>query len=264
MRKVKFSYRMELQFSQPVWQHCFSLLAFPMRLPEQQIGGFRWSLQPEAGLQFHQDYFGNTVGTGRFDAPHSSFQYEMSGVAWLGQQRRRAEACLPLYRYPSAACSVTVPMQEFLLETMQKPAQPLQVQTQPLQNAVQLMEALYHRFRYQAGSTMISTTAGEAFAQGCGVCQDYAQILITLCRASGIAARYVAGIIPGEGESHAWVEVYDNGLWHGLDPTQNKMVDDGYLKLAQGRDYMDCRLNRGVFCGRAVQQQNVNVSLEEL
>ena len=71
-------------------------------------------------------------------------------------------------------------------------------------------------------------------------------------------------MIPGEGATHAWVEVYDNGMWHGLDPTQNKMVDDNYLKLAQGRDAMDCRLNRGVFSGRAIQQQNVYVTLEEL
>lgn len=257
MRKVKFSYSMELQFSQLVWQHSFSLLAFPLRLPEQQIGGFSWSLQPETDLNFQQDYFGNTIGSGRFDAPHTSFLYEMSGVAWLSQSRRKPEPCLPLYRYPSAACRMTVPLQNFL---QQYPA----AQKDVLQQAMELMQGLHQQFRYEPGSTSVSTTAGDAFAQGCGVCQDYAQILITLCRARGIAARYIAGMISGEGATHAWVEVYDNGLWHGLDPTQNKLVDDGYLKLAQGRDYLDCRLNRGVFCGRAAQQQRVYVNLEEL
>lgn len=257
MRKVKFSYSMELQFSQPVWQHSFSLLAFPLRLPEQQIGGFSWSLQPETGLNFQQDSFGNTIGSGRFDAPHTFFLYEMSGVAWLSQSRRKPEPCLPFYRYPSAACRMTVPLQNFL---QQYPA----VQNGILQQAIELMQGLHQQFRYETGSTFVSTTAGDAFAQGCGVCQDYAQILITLCRAQGIAARYIAGMIFGEGATHAWVEVYDNGLWHGLDPTQNKLVDDGYLKLAQGRDCLDCRLNRGVFCGQAVQKQRVYVNLEEL
>ncbi len=258
MRKVKFTYKMELQFSQSVWQHSFSLLAFPLRLPEQQIGGFRWRLEPGSTLQFQQDYFGNTIGTGRYDAPHSSFCYEMEGFAWLHQCHRRAEECLPIYRYPSAACRMTGPLQNFLDEYT-KP-----VAAGNLQYSVDLMDRLYQNFRYEKGSTVVSTTAGDAFAQGCGVCQDYAQILIALCRASGVAARYVAGIIPGEGESHAWVEVYDDGMWHGLDPTQNKLVDDGYLKLAQGRDYLDCLLNRGVFSGMATQQQHVYVSMEEL
>lgn len=49
-------------------------------------------------------------------------------------------------------------------------------------------------------------------------------------------------MISGEGATHAWVEVYDTvqQVWRGLDPTQNKPTDDGYLKLAQGRDYLDC------------------------
>ena len=113
-------------------------------------------------------------------------------------------------------------------------------------------------------SCLTKPTAGEAFALGCGVCQDYAHILIALCRAKGIAARYVAGMIFGEGATHAWVEIYDNGIWHGLDPTQNKRIDDGYIKLAQGRDSRDCQLNRGVFCGTAIQQQNIYVTLEDL
>ncbi len=258
MRKVKFSYRMDLQFSQPVWQHSFSLLAFPLRLPEQQIGGFRWSLEPGSTLQFQQDYFGNTIGIGRYDPPHSSFCYEMEGIAWLHQSHRKSEACLPVYRYPSAACRMTEPLQNFL-DRYKKTSQ-----IGNLGCSMDLMEELHRQFRYEKGSTLVSTTAGDAFAQGCGVCQDYAQILITLCRASGVAARYVAGIIAGEGESHAWVEVYDDGMWHGLDPTQNTLVNDGYLKLTQGRDYLDCLLNRGVFSGVATQQQHVYVSMEEL
>ena len=257
MRKVKFSYRMELEFSQPVWQHSFSLLSFPLRLPEQQISEFSWSLQPDATLQFQRDYFGNSVGVGRHDDMHASFCFEMNGTALLNQKQREAEVCLPVYRYPSAACGMTVELKNFL-----KQIQPSASDVMP--KAMYIMEQLHQTFRYEKGSTSVSTTAGQAFIQGCGVCQDYAHIFIALCRASGIPARYVAGIIAGEGETHAWAEVYDGGMWHGFDPTQNRLVNDGYLKLAQGRDYLDCRLNRGVFCGNAEQRQNVYVSMEEL
>ena len=257
MRKVKFTYKMELQFSEPVRQHCYSLLAFPLRLPEQRIDRICWSLEPDASLQFQQDYFGNTIGTGRYDAPHTSFCFTMEGEAGIHIEERKPEVCLPVYRYPSAACRMNEPMQKFLNQC----SKPLQMDA--VSYSMHLMDCLHQRLRYESGSTMASTAAGDAFAQGCGVCQDYAQILITLCRENGIAARYVAGLISGEGATHAWVEVYDGKMWYGLDPTQNRAVDNGYLKLAQGRDSQDCRLNRGVFCGSAAQQQHVYVSMEE-
>lgn len=252
---------MELAFTEFVWDHVFSLCMFPMPLPEQQIGGMEWQVSPATALQFHKDCFGNTVGTGRYDIAHDYFACRMQGVAWLDLQKKTSQPCLPLYRYPSKACTMTEAMHRFLADTLPVPAH-----TEPsaLLRANALMERLYQQFRYQPGATGIATTASQAFALGCGVCQDYAHILIALCRAGGIAARYAAGMIFGEGATHAWVEVYDNGMWHGLDPTHNKAVDDGYLKLAHGRDAYDCRLNRGVFCGTAVQQQHVSVTLEEL
>lgn len=260
MRKVKFFYRMALQFSQPVWQHSFSLRAFPLRLPEQQICGLIWSVEPDVSLTFQQDCFGNVVGSGRFESPHSQFQYEMSGVAWLDPARKKQERCPAIYRYPSAACQMTEPLRQFWQQC------PCSNAADGLTRALQLMDCLHGQFQYEAGVTSAFTTAGDAFAQGRGVCQDYAQIFITLCRASGIAARYVAGMIFGEGATHAWAEVYDPArqMWLGLDPTQNRPADDGYLKLAQGRDYLDCRLNRGIFSGLAAQTQDVYGNLEEV
>ncbi|MDD7434847.1 MAG: transglutaminase family protein [Lachnospiraceae bacterium] len=38
------------------------------------------------------------------------------------------------------------------------------------------------------------------------VCQDYAHIFIVLLRLAGVPARYVCGLLAGEGASHAWVE----------------------------------------------------------
>lgn len=251
---------MELQFSQPVRQHSFSLRAFPLPLPEQQICGLSWSVMPDTPLMLQRDCFGNLVGSGRFDGPHDRFLYAMDGVAWLEPTKKRREPGWPLYRYSSAACAMTPALWQFLQQ------EPDDGQQGVLSRAVGLMDRLQQNFQYEAGVTSAVTTAGDAFAQGCGVCQDYAQIFIALCRASGMAARYVAGMIFGEGATHAWVEVYDptQQLWLGLDPTHNKLTDDSYLKLAQGRDYLDCRLNRGVFSGQAVQRQNVYVNLEEL
>ena len=112
-------------------------------------------------------------------------------------------------------------------------------------------------FTYTPGETNVMTTAGEAFVTGKGVCQDYAHVLITLCRMAGMPARYVSGLFVGEGASHAWTEIWMDGLWYGIDPTHNCPADEKYLKLCIGRDYSDCPLERGVFSGWAKQTQKV-------
>lgn len=76
-----------------------------------------------------------------------------------------------------------------------------------------------------------------------GVCQDFAHVMLAACRAEGFLARYVSGMVPGEGETHAWVEVYEDGHWHACDPTFNKPADEGYIKLAHGHDTNDSAVN---------------------
>ncbi len=126
-----------------------------------------------------------------------------------------------------------------------------------------LMHELYRGFSYVPGSTGVETTAEEALAGGKGVCQDYAQILIALCRMAGYPARYVVGLLPGEGATHAWTEVWQNGRWLGLDPTHDCRTDGRYIRLSQGRDFADCSVDRGCFKGSAAQRQKIYIKVEE-
>ncbi len=98
---------------------------------------------------------------------------------------------------------------------------------------------------------------------GCGVCQDYAHILLSLLHDRGFSARYVTGFLLGEGETHAWVEVLEGGKWYGLDPTMGKRVDDGYIRIGVGRDGRDSRVNKGVLCGGGPHTQKIAVRVKE-
>jgi len=65
--------------------------------------------------------------------------------------------------------------------------------------------------------------AKQSALQGTGVCSDYADLFVAICRAKGIPARYVSGFVVNENPTnvgHAWVEVYfeDKG-WIRFDPT---------------------------------------------
>lgn len=108
--------------------------------------------------------------------------------------------------------------------------------------------------RYEPGSTGVHTTAAEALELGCGVCQDYAHIMLARCRAAGFPARYVSGHLLGEGGSHAWVEVLlpatGGGLrWHAFDPTHDRRTTLDYITVGVGRDYADVAPMSGTYRG---------------
>jgi transglutaminase-like putative cysteine protease len=111
--------------------------------------------------------------------------------------------------------------------------------------------------RYGFGATQVSTTAAEALAVGEGVCQDYAHIMLALCRLCGLPARYVSGHLLGEGGSHAWVEVLladpdtpSETVAHAFDPTHGCAAGPGYLTVAVGRDYADVAPTSGWYRSR--------------
>lgn len=111
---------------------------------------------------------------------------------------------------------------------------------------------------------MLHTTAADAFASRMGVCQDYAHLMVALCRAAGFHARYVCGLMMGEGQTHAWVEVYDGLCWYAFDPTNDTAVATGFIKIAHGRDALDCSVSRGVYTGISNQTTNVSVTVKEI
>ena len=66
---------------------------------------------------------------------------------------------------------------------------------------------VYQSMTYRWGATGIRTTAAQALELGAGVCQDYAHVMLAVCRACGLPSRYVSGHLLGQGGTHAWVEV---------------------------------------------------------
>lgn len=95
-------------------------------------------------------------------------------------------------------------------------------------------------FRYVPGVSNAETTAVDTFVRREGVCRDYAHVLITLVRASGIPARiasvYALGVNPPD--FHAVAEVFIGGEWHLIDATG--MAEEAAMaKIGVGRDAAD-------------------------
>ncbi|MFL5620692.1 MAG: transglutaminase domain-containing protein [Gemmatimonadaceae bacterium] len=138
-----------------------------------------------------------------------------------------------------------------------------------------LSRLVHDTFTYQRDVTNVGTTVGEVLRLRTGVCQDFAHVLIGLCRAAGVPARYVSGYTVadlskgGAGEreqaSHAWVEAYTSTHgWRGFDATNDVVVSDAHVKIAIGRDYADVSPTRGSFRGNAAQRLGVTVEVNRV
>jgi len=113
---------------------------------------------------------------------------------------------------------------------------------------------VYQSMTYKHGVTGVRTTAAEALAVGAGVCQDYAHVMLAVCRACGLPSRYVSGHLLGQGGTHAWVEVVlptrdgtGDAIAHAFDPTHASRGGLGYVTVAVGADYSDVAPTSGYY-----------------
>ena len=75
--------------------------------------------------------------------------------------------------------------------------------------------SFYYNTRYGAVDTLKNRT---------GNCVDITHLLVALCRASGIAARYVHAtctFVSGNTYGHVWAQLYINGSWVNADASSN-------------------------------------------
>ena len=112
--------------------------------------------------------------------------------------------------------------------------------------------ALNALMTFDAKATEVYTLPSHAFSLRRGVCQDFAQIMISGLRDLGIPAAYVAGFlrtIPPKGKPrlagadamHAWVRAWAGAEvgWVEYDPTNRCFVSTDHIVVGYGRDYGD-------------------------
>ena len=97
---------------------------------------------------------------------------------------------------------------------------------------------------FTSNSSNSSTSAVDTLSSRVGVCRDFAHLMITLCRALNIPARFASGTDFGADPSlgppdfQAYVEVYLDGCWYIFDPS-GTAVPMGFVRLGTGRDAAD-------------------------
>ena len=274
----------QYHYAEPVRESVMELWMQPQKSATQRLLSFELELDPAAQLFSYADSFGNAVY--HFDAPHAHSRLEIIARSAVETQppslfpealdhgewdRVRGDfirsECFDFLR-PHGYARRTAALDAFVAKHDVDALRRLD----PLSAARALSHLIYGAFDYQTGVTEADSPIDLALAQGRGVCQDFAHIMIAICRDWGLPARYVSGYLftdraqksdrSDPDASHAWVEVFLPSLrWVGFDPTNDILAGERHVQVAVGRDYADVPPSRGVFKGESESQLAVGVSV---
>lgn len=215
-----------------------------------------WQLKVNGQLTPFEDAFGNQAHTLVIDQPHEQLLITVSGTVETGIASEAASRALPLeiYLRETPLTQADAAMAAFAQRFANAPI-------------TDLMHALREQMQYIQGATQVDTPASEAFHLGKGVCQDHAHAFIGCCRSLGLPARYVSGyLFTVDGslmQTHAWVDVWQNGQWLGLDVSNGTPVNETHVRLAHGLDYRSASPVTGSRVGGGIEGMASVVSVNQ-
>jgi transglutaminase-like putative cysteine protease len=100
------------------------------------------------------------------------------------------------------------------------------------------------RVTFSSNSSNSNTSAVDTLIEQVGVCRDFAHLMIALCRAVNIPARFATGTdygadpALGPPDFHAYVEAYLGDRWYMFDPS-GTAIPMGFMRFGTGRDAAD-------------------------
>lgn len=254
----------------------------PVSSGAQTCHSFVLKILPATRLSHYLDFYLNYVHLFEISQSHTELSVEANSVVTTGDQPPlAAEVTLaPMNRLAESThlerCYDFLQTSTYVdvsAELWRLAIDATQGQTDVWQAAQAIMRHIHREFRYQPSVTHAHTHMRDVLKNRTGVCQDFAHVMLGLCRALKIPARYVSGYLyngpadqlKGAQASHAWVEVYVPGHdWCGLDPTNARLTDGHYVKVATGRDYADVSPLKGTYRGTAKREMSVEVLVSRL
>ena len=259
--KLKYSYSREV-FLEPT-----SIRLKPRVDFSQRLDSFEMRVDPApAGLSESLDLFNNHEVLAWFTGKHSGFSVETRSkvetalsnpfnylitdplVLRLPGKYGAEHPILASYLKPTPDPSVENLANELLAESDD--------------NAINFLfhatDYLYREFQHVVRPQGDALPAFKTLRRREGACRDLAVLLVDICRAMGLAARFVSGYKydPGSKDAydlHAWAEVYLPGAgWRGYDPSLGLAVADSHIPVAAGPSPSDVAPVSGTFRGTDV------------
>lgn len=273
---IEVQHETRLEYSEPVTESLTEVRMEPVSDREQSCCSFHLAVSPPAELFRYQDGFSNRVHHFNLRPLHQKVGIIAASIVETHPEPKSLDSSRATY--PLGPESLTTDTLDFVkfrgpvrasarLESLidelrPKPGMKL---TDLVREVLRYIRA---HFEYARDVTLASSPIDDLLEHGKGVCQDFTHLMIGILRSFDVPARYVSGYIhrPNEdSQSHAWCEVWLPDLgWVGVDPTNDCVINDHFIKVGIGRDFTDVPPNKGVFRGPASESISVRVETRSL
>ncbi len=274
MHRYRVAHTTTYRYESTVSSSYGQMVMLPREHPHQRCVSSSVSVEPApTDIRERVDFFGNRVSYFAIDSGHTVLRISAvsevevdaeRGVVPADDTTTLAEAVAAVRaldgedRLMAAHYGIDSPRAE-VDRLVTDYAAPIDDPSQPVMTWLEGLVAKIHGdFGFDPKATTVTSTVGDLFETGAGVCQDFAHLAVAVARAQGLPARYVSGYLetipkPGQPKlvgadvSHAWASVLVPHLgWVDIDPTNNQFVNNRYVTTAWGRDYGDVAPLKGV------------------
>jgi transglutaminase-like putative cysteine protease len=281
--RFEIDYTSEFKYPEPVWESQNLLRACPITDAHQTLLHYELKTVPAARVHSYSDYWGTRVDAFGARAPHdrlsiharSAVETRPSGpMAAAPAWKRLSDPGFIEAHLEYLAVSRHTAWNEALRAEAERRAAPAGADI--VGAVLSLHRMVGGSLAYIPGSTAVGVDVNDVLRGRKGVCQDFAHLMIAMCRSLCVPARYVSGYLFSEHsdsahdpetesvrvKTHAWVEVAIPGAgWWGLDPTNRQEVGPRHIKIGHGRDYDDVQPLRGVYFGSGDHKLDVCASI---
>jgi transglutaminase-like putative cysteine protease len=273
---LEVQHETRFEFSDPVTELLTEVRMEPASDGDQSCHSYHLEITPVTSVFRYQDGFGNRVHHFNLLAPHRELRILSASIVETHPKPRDLASSRSTYPLDPDGNALEVldfvklhgpvratPRLDLLLETLRP-----QPGTRVVDLVLRVAGYIRAHFEYARAVTLASSPIDDVLEHGRGVCQDFTHLMLAVLRSFGVPARYVSGYLHRSGEesqSHAWCEAWVPDLgWLGIDPTNDCLVNDHFVRVAVGRDFTDVPPNRGVYRGRARETIFVRVATRTL
>jgi transglutaminase-like putative cysteine protease len=285
--RYRLRHRTTYHYARPVFESFNEVRLQPLACATQTLLDFDLVIQPPATVIAFRDYYGNAVHDFGVPYLHERLVIEATSdvvthagedeaIGGPGEGERDLSTTLVALREDDALADEYAeflgPSSYIVLADDSAALAHSLLAADPGASALSyLYRAVDHvrsSLEYRLGTTTVNSSVAEVLEGGSGVCQDFAHVLISLCRNVGLPARYVSGYLGGVEEStasHAWAEAYVPPYgWIGVDATLGTRCTGRHVKVGLGRDYADVAVLSGTYQGGGQATLDVQVTCETL
>jgi transglutaminase-like putative cysteine protease len=285
--RYRISHRTAYRYADPAYESFNEVRLHPVSDAAQVCLDFSLNIDPPAAVTAFRDYYGNSVH--HFGVPYLHDQLtieatsEVVTFAAIDQpstgpapgEADRSPSLAELSADPAFAdehAEFLIPSAYVGLDAASGEFARALLAADPSVSAYEFFRrtgaVVHDRLQYRLGATTVHSTVAEVLAGGSGVCQDFAHVLISLCRNVGLPARYISGYLGGvemSTASHAWAEAFIPPYgWVAVDATIGTRCTGRHVIVGIGRDYADVAVLSGTYQGGGQATLDVQVACETL